>query len=92
LKYKKQELANRYTDGAEIGGNMLTKFYSKREIRKMFREFDNLKVEAHDSYDIIDYFPHRFLPLGKLLPFFIKKWISKKLGLDFWIYANKRSA
>ncbi|MDO8564523.1 MAG: class I SAM-dependent methyltransferase, partial [bacterium] len=28
LRFSVQELANRYTDGAEIGGNMLTKFYT----------------------------------------------------------------
>jgi len=96
LQYSKQELANRYTDGAEIGGNMLTKFYSKKEIKKMFSArggpasgWKNLKVEVHDSYDVIDYFPHRFLPLGKFLPFFVKRWISKKAGLDFWITAGK---
>lgn len=89
LKYSKQALSNRYTDGAEIGGNALTKFYSSQEIKRMFNRFSNLKVSVHDSYDFADTFPHRFLPIGKLFPFFIKKWISRKFGLSLWITGQK---
>lgn len=89
LKYSFQELANRYTDGAEIGGNMLTKFYISKEIKELFKDFSELKIETHDSDDILDYFPHRLLPLGKILPRFIKAWASRKFGLDFWIYGAK---
>ncbi len=89
LKYSKQQLSNRYTDGAEIGGNMLTKFYSADEIREMFKKFLNLKIEIYDNYDFLDHFPYRFFPLGKCLPSFVKKWISKKWGLSFWIHGEK---
>lgn len=89
LKYSQQELSNRYTDGAEIGGNMLTKFYDANEIKEMFKKFPEFKIDIYDNYDILDYFPHRFLPLGKLLPFFLKKWVSRKWGLSFWIYGEK---
>lgn len=89
LKYSPQELANRYTDGAEIGGNFLTKFYSAREIKKIFGKFSELKTDVYDNYDILDHFPHRFLPLGKCLPLFVKKWASRKWGLSLWIYGKK---
>ncbi len=89
LKYSKQELANRYTDGAEIGGNFLTKFFSLREIKKLFAKFPKAKIEIYDNYDILDHFPHRFFPLGKFLPLFVKKWVSRKWGLSLWIYGKK---
>ncbi len=89
MKYSKQQLANRYTDGAEIGGNMLTKFYSQDEIKKMFNKFSDIKIEIYDNYDILDNFPHRFSPLGKFLPLFVKKWASQKWGLSFWITGEK---
>jgi len=82
-------LANRYTDGAEIGGNVLTKFYSREEIKKMFSQFSEVNIDIYDNYDILDNFPHRFLPLGKLLPLFVKKLASKKWGLSLWIYGKK---
>lgn len=70
FKYSKQQLSNRYTDGAEIGGNMLTKFYSGHEIKKMFEKFFNLIIDIYDNCDILNQFPHRFLPVGKFPPFF----------------------
>ncbi len=91
FKYSKQQLSDRYTDGAEIGGNMLTKFYPIGEIKEMFRKFSDLKVDIYDNYDILDNFPHRFLPLGKILPLFMKKWVSRKWGLSFWIYGEKQN-
>ncbi len=89
LKYSKQELANRYTDGAEIGGNFLTKFYSVSEVKNLFSKFSNLKIDVYDNYDFLDHFPHRFFPLGKFLPLFVKKWVSRKWGLSLWIYGKK---
>ncbi len=89
FKYSKQQLINRYTDGAEIGGNALTKFYSADEIKGMFRKFSNAKTDIYDNYDILDDFPHRFLPLGKLLPYSVKKWASRKWGLSLWIHGEK---
>ena len=89
LKYKSQELANRYTDGAEIGGNMLTKFYTREDIKKMYGQFSELRVDIYDSDDILDYFPHRFFPIGRFAPGFFKKWASRNFGLDFWITGKK---
>src|SRR3989344_3455351 len=39
LFYDDQSLTNRYTDGASIGGNMLAKFYSRKEFRHLFSAF-----------------------------------------------------
>lgn len=43
LKYTEQELANRYTDGEKVGGNMLTKFYTSKEILEMYKNFSEKK-------------------------------------------------
>jgi len=89
FKYSAQKLANRYTDGAEIGGNILTKFYTSKQIKGLFKRFVNLAVNIYDNNDFADCFPHRFLPLGKFLPLFFKKWATRKFGLDFWITGVK---
>ena len=85
LKMSRQELSNRYTDGVYEGGNQLTKFYSKKEIRKMFGKFSKVKIEVEDGLTCIDHFPHRFLPLGSLLPNRVKKYLVKKVGQTLWI-------
>jgi len=89
LKYSEQELSNRYTDGYIVGGNMLTKFYTSDEIREMYKKFPNIKIDIYDGDKMMDFFPHRLLPLGKLLPLSAKKWFSKKFGQTLWIEAVK---
>lgn len=89
LKYSTQELSNRYTDGYVVGGNMLTKFYSPEEILKMYEKFPNKKINIYDGDGMMNFFPHRFLPLGKLLPLSLKRWFSKKWGQTLWIEATK---
>lgn len=61
--------------------NPLGSAYNKRQIRRMFNKFRDLKVEVH-------YFPKRFLPFGNLIP----KWILYVLDrfFGFSIYINGR--
>lgn len=80
-----QELANRYTDGAEHGGNMLTKFYTPQELKKMWSVFNKTEVTTYDHPDVIKVFPHRFLPLGALLPSKMRQKLSNRFGLSAWI-------
>lgn len=89
LKYSAQELTNRYTDGAEIGGNMLTKFYTPFELNRLWSVFLKVKITTYDNPDILDVFPHRWLPLGRLLPKCLKQKIANRFGLSAWIEAQK---
>jgi len=85
LKMTTQELSNRYTDGVYEGGNELTKFYNKKEIKKMFGKFSSVRIKIEDDFTCIDHFPHRYLPLGKLLPARVKKALVKLVGQTLWI-------
>lgn len=89
LKYSPQELANRYTDGAEIGGNMLTKFYTPSELNQMWSKFPKIRITTYDNPDILDVFPHRWLPFGRLLPKKFKQKLANRWGLAAWIEAQK---
>lgn len=89
LKYSVQELANRYTDGAEIGGNMLTKFYTPSALKRLWSVFSKVRIHTYDNPAVLDVFPHRFLPLGRLLPKALKQRIANRFGLSSWIEAQK---
>lgn len=80
-----QELTNRYTDGAYEEGNQLTKFYSKKEIRELFTSFSAVRVRVFDVATAINHLPHRFLPLGTLIPPPIKRWLTTLVGQSLWI-------
>lgn len=84
-----QELSNRYTDGAYEEGNQLTKFYTPSEIRNMFGAFSKVHVRVFDTTTPIDHLPHRFLPLGTLIPRPIKNWLTTLVGQTLWIDAEK---
>lgn len=88
LRYSLQELTNRYTDGADVGGNMLTKFYTPAELKRLWSVFPKVTVTTYDNPDVIDVFPHRFFPLGRLLPRRIKQWLANRAGLIAWIEAH----
>ncbi|MFA4954188.1 MAG: class I SAM-dependent methyltransferase [Patescibacteria group bacterium] len=89
LKLKPQQLANRYTDGADVGGNMLTKFFTPEEFDKMFSIFKSRSVKIYDRPEVCDSLPTRRLPLGKFLPRFIKTWIAYRFGQTAWIEYEK---
>jgi ubiquinone/menaquinone biosynthesis C-methylase UbiE len=89
LKYNKQELANRFTDGYRVGGNMLTKFFAPKEIGEMYGKFSKKKICVHDSDRMMNYFPHIKLPIGKLLPLPIKRKCARLWGQTLWVEAEK---
>ena len=84
-----QQLSSRYTDGAYEEGNQLTKFYSKNELRHMFGKFKNISIKIFDTTTPIDHFPHRFLPLGTLIPRPIKIWLTTIVGQTVWLDVEK---
>jgi len=89
LRMRVQELSNRYTDGAYEEGNQLTKFYSKIEIARMFGRFAKTGIRIFDATTPIDHLPHRFLPLGTLIPAPIKRWLTTVVGQTIWIDSQK---
>jgi ubiquinone/menaquinone biosynthesis C-methylase UbiE len=89
LKYTEQELSNRFTDGEKVGGNMLTKFYTPKEILEMYKNFSEKKVSVFDSDRMMNFFPHIKVPLGKLLPLSIKKKCARLWGQTLWVEVKK---
>lgn len=89
LSHDNQSLINRYTDGARIGGNMLAKFYSRKEFKVLFSAFQHVQVNIHDNHGMPEQLPHPLLPLGKLLPTSIKEWICRQWGMTAIITGEK---
>ncbi len=89
LKYDDQSLINRYTDGAKVGGNMLARFYTRPQFRKLFSAFKNVGVFIHDNHGVPDQLPHPILPLGKLLPKAAKEAICRLWGMTAIITFQK---
>lgn len=90
LRMSGQELANRYTDGVDVGGNMLTKFFTPAEFDKLFSVFPSRKVRIFDRAELADNFPSRRLPLGRyFLPRRAKEAVARRFGQTAWIDFQK---
>jgi ubiquinone/menaquinone biosynthesis C-methylase UbiE len=73
-----REVLSRYTEwDSQFEGNVnpLTKAYSKREIRKMFREFGHVQIKLHYLW------PGHFGPLRRVLPWVPSPWKQRLPGL-----------
>lgn len=81
LTYDDQSLINRYTDGAHVGGNMLAKFYTRKQFRSLFSQFNDVVLAIHDNHGVPNQLPHPWLPLGKLLPSSMKEWVCRQWGM-----------
>lgn len=89
LKYDNQSLLNRYSDGNDVGGNHLTKFYSKAEFKELFKDFSQYSIDIENMNTMFHNLPHPWIPLARLLPQFIKTWMIKKWGLQALITVTK---
>lgn len=89
LQYDDQSLINRYTDGAKVGGNMLARFYTRRQFMHLFKEFKNVKLFIHDNHGMPEQLPHPILPIGKLLPKSVKEWICRRWGMTAIVTMEK---
>ncbi|MEQ1849554.1 MAG: class I SAM-dependent methyltransferase [Candidatus Peribacteraceae bacterium] len=89
LKYDDQSLINRYTDGASVGGNMLARFYTRKQFYALFNAFKDVRLFIHDNHGVPDQLPHPWLPLGKLLPKCVKEWICRTFGMTAIITMTK---
>lgn len=78
-KFNITKLTSRYSDGFSRGGNPLTKFYSKKQVKKMFLDagFVNVKVVPFALPQEPDNWPFGRYPLFKYLPVSIKRWLSR---------------
>jgi SAM-dependent methyltransferase len=77
---KPEEFLSRNTDGA---GNPLTRVYSRREARELFRDFERVDFAVH-------FLNKRWLPVvGPLLSRPLEKRLAARWGWHLWIYARK---
>ncbi|HEU4595341.1 MAG TPA: class I SAM-dependent methyltransferase [Pyrinomonadaceae bacterium] len=77
---KPEEFLSRNTDGA---GNPLTRVYSRREARALFRDFERVDFAVH-------FLNKRWLPVvGPLLSRSLEKRLAARWGWHLWIYARK---
>jgi SAM-dependent methyltransferase len=74
------EFLSRNTDGA---GNPLTRVYSRKEARELFRDFAEVRFATH-------YLNKRWLPvIGPLLSRSLEARLAARWGWHLWIYARK---
>jgi hypothetical protein len=73
------KLTSRYSDGYSIGGNMLTKFYTPKEVAEMFKRagFKQVVSKPFVLVDAVDTWPMRRMPFFKYLPFFVKAYLAQ---------------
>ncbi len=77
---KPEEFLSRNTDGA---GNPLTRVYTRREARALFKDFERVDFAVH-------FLNKRWLPVvGPLLPRSVEKRLAARWGWHLWIYAGK---
>jgi SAM-dependent methyltransferase len=76
------EFLSRNTDGA---GNPLTRVYTRREARELFKDFARVSTVVH-------FLNKRWLPvLGPLLPRSVEARLAARWGWHLWIYAEKET-
>jgi len=74
------EFLSRNTDGA---GNPLTRVYSRRDARELFKDFARVRLAVH-------FLNKRWLPVvGQLLPRSMEARLASRWGWHLWIYAEK---
>ena len=74
------EFLSRNTDGA---GNPLTRVYSRRDARELFKDFSRVEFAVH-------FLNKRWLPVvGPLLPRSVESRLASRWGWHLWIYAEK---
>jgi ubiquinone/menaquinone biosynthesis C-methylase UbiE len=77
---KPEEFLSQNTDGA---GNPLARVYSRREARKLFRDFSKVTLKTY-------FLNKRWLPvIGNILPRSVESRLAARWGWHLWIYATK---
>lgn len=84
-------LTSRYSDGYTKGGNPLAKFYTPKEVKKMFEDAGFREVQSF-PFEIPyepDGWPMRVFPVFKFLPKKIKSYMAKNWGYGLIVKAKK---
>ncbi len=84
------KLTSRYSDGYTRGGNMLTKFYTPREVEQFFKSAGYSKVDSrpwHIPHEP-DHWPARSFPVFKYLPPRVKSFMTR-FGYGLIVTATK---
>lgn len=75
-----EEFLSQNTDGA---GNPLTRVYSRREAKNLFRDFSEVELRTY-------FLNKRWVPLiGNVLPRSMETRLAARWGWHLWIYARK---
>jgi 2-polyprenyl-3-methyl-5-hydroxy-6-metoxy-1,4-benzoquinol methylase len=87
-------LVSRFTDGESFGGNRLTKVYTPKAATTMFAKagFTQIDFRPWGPPEMIRSFPVGKLPLGKLLPYSVRKAIADRFGWGMVFNARKPAA
>ena len=90
-KFSFVRLTSRYSDGAHNNGNPHTKFSSKKETTRYFRDAGFSKVNSMVVFNPIEFnsFPSKRFSFGQYLPITIKSIVGKVMGLGIVITAEK---
>ena len=89
--FNSTRLVSRFTDGQSQGGNILTKVYTKKQLKKMYNKagFDNVDVSNLFIEGYADRLPAIKFPIFKFLPKKIKDYLSKRLSWGLIVKAHK---
>ena len=49
MKQYMKELRNRFTDGENLGGTPLAKYYSRKEVKSLFAQFGKVRISTFDD-------------------------------------------
>lgn len=84
-------LTSRYTDGLHFGGNPHTKFYSSAELRDLFSQagFGDLDIAVTYNPMLMDAWPMKKLPLGRMLPESVRFALGRRLCLGVRVLGRK---
>lgn len=85
------KLSSRYTDGVSFGGNALAKVYTPKAAARMFEQagLRQVTVNPWGPPMMLDSFPVGRFPLGKKLPYSVKKAIASRYGWGMIYRAEK---
>jgi ubiquinone/menaquinone biosynthesis C-methylase UbiE len=87
-------LTSRYSDGSHKTGNMLTKFFTPKQVEEIFRRagFNHIEVFPWRIEHEPDHWPMRKFPIFKYLPKSLKNWMAERWGYGLIIKAEKHAS
>lgn len=86
--YTKQDLKNKFTDGKEIGGAPLSKYYTKTKLKKLFENLKMTSIHCYEQKNFLSFWvPKRFKnKFENFIPDKFFTFIFKNFG--FLMFAN----